>query len=70
MVMSFLERTIEGPNAWAGKAYGWKYRFSKRISITEYHFWFWIFIIMFGILPMIVSGFSLRVFGFYSWIDC
>ncbi len=60
--MSFLERSIEGPNAWGKKAYGWKYKISKRLSLTEYHFWFWILLILLFTLPLIIN-YSTRLLG-------
>ena len=63
IIMAFLEKTIEGPNAWAKKSYGWKYKFTRRISLTEYHLTLNIFILMMGLLPLIIYGFNLKIFG-------
>jgi hypothetical protein len=62
IVMAFLERTIEGPNVWGKKTYGWKYKLNKRFSITEYHFWFWIFLILIFAFPLIIN-YSTRLLG-------
>jgi len=64
IVMAFLEKTIEDPNAWAKKSCGWKYKISKRMSITEYHFFFWIFLAMLFLLPIFINEFSWSLFGF------
>ncbi|MGV8152438.1 MAG: hypothetical protein ACP5OG_05130 [Candidatus Nanoarchaeia archaeon] len=64
IAMAFLEKTIEGPNAWASKSYSWKYQFSKNVSITEYHLFFWLFIIILGSLPLFTGGFSFELGGF------
>lgn len=63
IIMSYLEKTIEGPNAWAKKSYGWKFKISKNLSITEYHLTFWTFILMLGFLPFIIYGFNLKLLG-------
>ena len=62
-VMALLEKTIEGPNAWARKSYGWKYKIAKRITLTEYHLYFWVFLILLFLLPFVVFDFNLRMFG-------
>lgn len=62
-VMAFLERTIEGPNGWGKKTYGKRFKITKKFSITEYHLWFWIFLTILISLPLIVGGFSWKLFG-------
>lgn len=61
--MAFLEKTIEGPNAWARKTYGFKTKIKKRITLTEYHLWFYLFLIMWLLFPFVIFGFDLRIFG-------
>jgi len=57
IVMAFLEKTIEGPNSWGRKTYGWRYIVSKklRLTLTEYHLFFWIFLILLFSLPLIIN---------------
>ncbi|MBS3159674.1 hypothetical protein J4436_02705 [Candidatus Woesearchaeota archaeon] len=62
---SFWEASVEGRNAWDKNKYGWKWRFAKNISLTRYHFWLFVIYlpILIILLPMIVVGFSWKLFG-------
>jgi hypothetical protein len=61
---SFWEAYVEGKHAWADHKLGWKLRYKKYIILTGYHFW--LFFVMYPLLlslPLVVSGFSWRLFG-------
>ena len=62
---SFWEASVEGLNAWDRNKYGWKWRIRHNISITRYHFWlFFVYLpLIIILLPMVVAGFSLKLFG-------
>jgi|SRR3989338_2886838 len=62
---SFWESSVEGRNAWDRKKYGWKWQILKNLSLTRYHFWlFFVYLpILIVLLPMVVAGFSLKLFG-------
>lgn len=62
---AFWESSAEGPNAWGKKMYGWKWQILKNLSLTRYHFWlFFIYLpILIVLLPIVVAGFSLKLFG-------
>ncbi|MEK6840978.1 MAG: hypothetical protein AABW57_00595 [Nanoarchaeota archaeon] len=61
--IGFWEAYMEGRNGWASKSVGWRLKFGKRV-LTAYHFWAWIVMIpLFLILPLVISGFNLKIFG-------
>jgi len=63
IAMGFWESNIEGRNAWDKKKYGWKLKIGKYI-LSEYHFF--LFIVMLPallLLPFVVSGWNLILFG-------
>ena len=62
---AFWESSAEGPNAWGSRMYGWKWVFTKNISITRYHFWLFVIYmpILIVVLPLVVAGFSKELFG-------
>ena len=61
---SFWEAYAEGANGWASAMNGWRFRISKHIELTAYHFWlFFIELPMLFTLPLIMFGWDLRVFG-------
>lgn len=61
--IAFWEAYVEGRYGWAVRSYGRKVKFGKRV-LTAYHFWAWIIMIpMFLILPLIIYGFNLKIFG-------
>ena len=61
--MAFWEAYIEGRNPWAKASAGWRLTFHKNRLITAYHFWLWIFIFSLFSLPLIISGWDLKLFG-------
>ncbi|HLC86484.1 MAG TPA: hypothetical protein VJG30_04320 [Candidatus Nanoarchaeia archaeon] len=62
---SFWEASVEGRNAWDKNKYGWKWQIAHNISLTRYHFWlFFVHLpLIIIILPMVVAGFSVNLFG-------
>jgi hypothetical protein len=61
--IGFWEAYVEGRAGWAAKSIGWKLKIGKR-TLTAYHFWAWFIMIpMFLILPLIIYGFNLKIFG-------
>jgi hypothetical protein len=64
IAFGFAESSIEGKNAWDKKKYGWKIKFGW-YKLTRYHFYlFYISIpIMLTVIPLVVSGWSLSLFG-------
>ena len=63
IAMSFWESSVEGRNAGNRKKHGWRIKFLGR-TITRYHFF--LFVVMFPALlslPLIVSGWSTKLFG-------
>jgi len=62
---AFWESSVEGRNAWDKNKYGWKWRLAKNLSLTRYHFWLFVVYLplILIILPLIVAGFSLKLFG-------
>jgi hypothetical protein len=63
IAMSFWEAYIEGSNAWAANQVGWKKRITKKFTLTGYHFWLNLMLILFISLPLWVSGWDLELFG-------
>ena len=64
IALSYVESAVEGRNAWAKKSIGWKIKFSKHLSLTQYHFFlFWIMIPLLMTLPLVIYGWDLRLFG-------
>ena len=62
---SFWEASVEGTNAWGKNKYGWNWQIAKNISLTRYHFWLFVIYLpmIIILLPMVVAGFSLKLFG-------
>jgi len=63
IAMAFWESSCEGRNAWDRGKVGWKIRIGKYVVLTRYHFWLNIMVILFLLLPIIVYGFNLKLFG-------
>lgn len=63
IAMGFWESYIEGRNAWCKKKLGWKLNI-RNFCFPAYHFYcFWIMWPLLLILPLIVYGWDLRLFG-------
>ena len=61
--ISFWESYVEGRHGWAKRSCGWRLKIGKRV-LTAYHFWAWLIMIpMFLMLPLIIYGFDVKIFG-------
>lgn len=63
IAMSFWEAYIEGKYPWAGRQVGWKIKFSKRVTLTAYHFWIYIMFFFWFTVPLAMFGWNLKLFG-------
>lgn len=64
IAMSFWESSVEGRKAWDKGKCGWKIFFAPCLSLTTYHFWLaWIMLPMLLLLPLLISGWDLKLFG-------
>ena len=62
--MSFWEAYVEGRNSWGKGKLGWKINLGKYFTIHAYHFYiFWVMFPLLLTLPLIISGWNLRLFG-------
>ncbi|MCB9362344.1 hypothetical protein H6504_02820 [Candidatus Woesearchaeota archaeon] len=58
------ESSVEGRKPWDKGKEGWKISFRGYTVLTRYHFWlFWVTLPMLLMLPIIVFGFDLHLFG-------
>jgi hypothetical protein len=61
---SFWEAYVEGKNPWDHGKLGWKIRYKHHTILTAYHFWlFWVMYPLLIMLPLVVAGFSWKLFG-------
>lgn len=61
--LSFVEAYVEGRNAWDKGKYGWKIRLGKFIFSGYHFFLFIIFLPMLFLLPLVIYGWNLKLFG-------
>ncbi len=63
VAMAFWEAYIEGKYPWAKRQVGWEKRISNHWTLTGYHFWVYVMLLLFLTLPLVTSGFSWRLLG-------
>lgn len=52
----FWESRVEGKKAWDKGKLGWKFRYERRVLLTEYHFWlFLVMVPAFLAIPLVLN---------------